>query len=177
VLIECGGDVNKTDTDNWTPLHAAASDGTVESVMVLVKGGADINARDSLRRTPLLLAVLNRSVEKAKALLELGADIKLYDEYGRGVLHYAVNEANVELLSLLLQSGAVPDGEDVANPNHETSFSPLHLAAKLGDGDCVKALLSAGAAASRVDQDGLTPRQYAEREGHPDVAALFSSSS
>jgi len=123
----------------------------------------------------LLLAVLNRSVEKVKALLELGADIRLYDQYGRGVLHYAINESNPELLHLLLQSGANPEGESVANPSSETIFSPLHLAAKQGDAECVKALLAAGAAKDKKDQHGLTPLHYAEKEGHADVVSLLSS--
>ena len=166
--------MNKGDTENWTPLHAAASDGNVESVQLLAKSGSNVNARDSLQRTPLLLAVLGRSVEKAKALLEAGADIRLYDQYGRGVLHYAINESNPELLQLLLQNGANPEGESVENPNSETSFSPLHLAAKLGDVECVKALLAAGAAKDKKDQNDLTPLMIAEKEKHAEVVALLS---
>jgi protein phosphatase 1 regulatory subunit 16A len=44
VLIEYGGDANATDTEKWTPLHAAATCGHLHLVKFLIDSGADLLA-------------------------------------------------------------------------------------------------------------------------------------
>ena len=42
LLISYGGDPNATDTEKWTPLHAAATCGHLHLVKFLIDSGADL---------------------------------------------------------------------------------------------------------------------------------------
>ena len=42
LLISHGGDPNATDTEKWTPLHAAATCGHLHLVKFLIDSGADL---------------------------------------------------------------------------------------------------------------------------------------
>ena len=42
LLIEYGGNPNATDTEKWTPLHAAATCGHLHLVKFLIDAGADL---------------------------------------------------------------------------------------------------------------------------------------
>ena len=48
-----GEDVTVEDSDGWTPLHEAASNGGEDMVSLLIEAGADVNVKDSDGRTPL----------------------------------------------------------------------------------------------------------------------------
>jgi len=74
-LIERGIDVRSLDSYQFTPLHSAASDGTVECIQALVAAGADANAISKSRITPLFAAVNgSRPAAIVAALLAAGAD-------------------------------------------------------------------------------------------------------
>lgn len=55
VLLEHDADVTARDDTHSTPLHLAASEGSLEITQLLVKYGAAINARDGNGKTPLHL--------------------------------------------------------------------------------------------------------------------------
>lgn len=44
-LLEHGADIQTKDCDGQSPLHRAASSGSIDSVKMLVKMGADIGAK------------------------------------------------------------------------------------------------------------------------------------
>ena len=73
LLLEHGADVNARENDRFTPLHAAAQNGTVEVVRVLLEYGANVGAEDGGGRTPLQVASSNDHDEVVKLLLEHGA--------------------------------------------------------------------------------------------------------
>ena len=45
LLLDYGGDSNATDTEKWTPLHAAATCGHLHLVKFLIDHGADLLGR------------------------------------------------------------------------------------------------------------------------------------
>ena len=47
-------------------------------------------------------------------------------------------------------------------------LTPLHLATRNRDTECLRTLLEMNADASATSNDGLTPLQYAERKGYKD---------
>ena len=44
ILVDYGGNPNATDTEKWTPLHAAATCGHLHLVKFLIDHGADLLA-------------------------------------------------------------------------------------------------------------------------------------
>ena len=72
VLLEGGAKVNESET-GFTPLHAAAFTGSLETVKLLVSRGANVNARNSAKQTPLALAKKRTSEEIQKYLIAHGA--------------------------------------------------------------------------------------------------------
>lgn len=61
----------------WTPLHSAAYNRQVNSILLLVQHGAPIDVLDSSERSPLMIAADEGHTEAAKQLLNLGADVNL----------------------------------------------------------------------------------------------------
>jgi ankyrin repeat protein len=91
LLIEKGADPNRvTDPNRDTLLHAAASNGTAETIDWLIAHGLDPNARDSLARTPLHEVGEGREADRAMKIASLvsgGADVTPRDHLGYTPLH------------------------------------------------------------------------------------------
>ncbi len=64
---------------NWTLLHIAAREGTVEKARALLEQGADLEAREHIGRTPLHIAVMWGQLDMTAFLLERGADVNARD--------------------------------------------------------------------------------------------------
>lgn len=80
-LLESGVDVNEKGTwsdtaasEQATALHAAASCGRTDVVLLLIEKGADLNAKSSANWTPLMEAVWSGHIDIVKILLDAGAD-------------------------------------------------------------------------------------------------------
>jgi len=109
-----------------SPMHLAARQGHIDSVMALLDAGANINqpaAGDNV--TPMLIAIINGHYDLAKALLDKGADPNLAQNNGVTPLYAALNcqwsdkalypqprafeqqkTTYLELMDALLQKGA-----------------------------------------------------------------------
>ena len=90
-------DVNKADSNNWTPLHYAAANGDVESVELLLRHpGISVNKVDGDQVTPLMSAVLYSSrFPLNPAIVDAiinhpETDINICDKEQETALHYVV---------------------------------------------------------------------------------------
>ena len=103
---------------------------------------------------------------------DLQANPKLLDAHDRAhratALHWAAFGKSDEVVALLLEQGALVD------PLNDVGMTPLHNAAWEGDLQTVSRLLLAGANPCRKDNTGTLPRQYAEAQGHGDVASALT---
>ena len=83
-LIAEGCDPNQQDKNEWTPLHFAAQEYSLEAVKALLAVGAVVDAVDSNGNTPLSNAVFNSKGEGSVilALLEAGADPDKKNHHG-----------------------------------------------------------------------------------------------
>ena len=157
VLLAAGADVDaRQELGGWTPLHAAANEGTrnevSEMLLMLLDAGADPNTRTEDGRTPLHLAVENITSAAIVVLLDAGADPETQSDDGRTPLHLAANEGGPENVDALLDAGANIEARD------HRGMTPLHLAADSCRSPAVIAvLLDAGADPQARDQDGRTP--------------------
>ena len=116
-FIEEGVNVNSTHGDrNYTPLHLASLNGSLDVVKILLDNGAVMECKDKIEFTPLIRAAAQGHLPVVKLLVERGARldatqcngfraIHMASQYNRPeVVRYLVQEAgeNVDVVSTIL---------------------------------------------------------------------------
>jgi hypothetical protein len=153
-----GIDVNETDDQGWTLLHAAAKHDVKSVAELLLVKGAQVNAKDRQGRTPLHLAAgetLRKGV--AEVLLARGAEVDAKDNDGQTPLHLAALIGNKGVAELLLVKGAEVNARG-------QSGTPLHTAALTGNRAVAELLLAKGAEVDAKNKSGKTPLDVATTE-------------
>ncbi|MDG3004835.1 ankyrin repeat domain-containing protein [Paludisphaera mucosa] len=160
-------------------LMIAAGFGPLEMVDLLLSRGADVEAMDDLGQRPLTRAAHCGRVEVVLRLLEYGANIDAVDWFGRSSLAYAALEGRRAVYDVLLSQGARRGPidtlvvEDMSLFDQYDGHSLLAEAARCGRVDVVKTLIDRGADFHAVGRDGLTPLEWAVREGRDEVADVL----
>jgi len=185
---------------NWTPLMYAARENAIDAGRALVKGGAGLNLVDLDGATALTIAIINAHYEFAAMLLDGGADPNVVDtEAGMGPLYAAVDMHRlavghgrpnprpvgvmtaVDLVKKLLERGADPNRrlkKSILQRHHTAGDSalgegstPFLRAAKSGDIEMMRALVSGGADPKLAMQNGTNALLFAAglgwRNGSP----------
>jgi hypothetical protein len=128
-------------------LQAASSSAHPTIVRLLLQAGADPNARPGFHgMSPLFLATATAALQSRA---ERTGDVL---------------EKAVECVELLLQSSASP------NTLAPGGFTPLHVAAEIGNDRIVDALLAAGASTALTTDQGQTAKDVAMSWGHEEIA-------
>lgn len=174
ILIKRGVDINSCDNSGMTALHWAAWMQRSETVTSLLNGGADVDSVDKVRNTPLHIAAAEGNVAIVRQLLDRNANVDAKNRSGITPLHVAAVRGRVDVAQLLLDRGADID----ARNNY--GMTPLHHAVRtrnyaIGNrqGLFIKFLLEKHANPNLRDNDQLTPRDYALRDGREDLARLL----
>ncbi|XP_035269070.1 CARD- and ANK-containing Inflammasome Adaptor Protein [Anguilla anguilla] len=147
-----------------TFLHMAAVEDNVNLALILLESGASVDARDNQKKTALFYAISHSSEKTARVLLEAGAQVDSV------IIDAAFNLNSQSIYSLLLDyvKGLTPDnvkamlfkavqrnmegivaalienGAD-ANAHNELHYTPLLLAAELGNVETVRVLVAKNA--------------------------------
>ena len=110
LLLHRGAAVNPGPQPVRSPLHWAASHGSVGVMDLLLEAGAEVDARDERGRTPLMRCSNYGARAPATArLLAAGADLNAADEVdGKTPVHHAAAWCRPELVRLLAAWGADP---------------------------------------------------------------------
>lgn len=99
-------DIRNT-VNGFTPLHAAAFMGKLNSVRALLDLGVNVNETAAKNgETPLILAAVTGELEVSRALLEHGADVNAKTPDGRTALGYAKSKYHRDVQQLLESHGA-----------------------------------------------------------------------
>ena len=202
-LLKNGADVNLSNKDTSSPLNRALMGDPLqlETVRILLKAGAHPNGQDAFGFAPLFIA--SRDLSLVELLVDAGADLNADLVGGQTVFHIAALHGNVPLIEYLLRTGIpvdLPEGSTVgrtalylavreqreeavevllsqnANPNRrmDGTWTPFLLAAKVGNYQLMKAMLSHGADFRMTLQpDGWTALHIASREGHQQIVRLL----
>lgn len=122
----------------FNALEQAVQSGRTSIVQRLLKGGANVNATQSGSGWTTLMSASVTGSPALETLLDAGADASLMATDGRSAVSIALEEGNPRTLTLLLTH--VAPGFSVRG-----GLTPLHIAAREGLADAVRALLQKGA--------------------------------
>ena len=160
---------------DWTALHCAAFNGSLESVCLLLDAHANINkaAKGSSGGgvAPLHLAAEKGHVEVVRLLLDAGANRDKTANDGSTPLTLAARYGHAEVVCLLLEAAANTD-----QATTDLGATPLHFAVQHRHVEVVRLLLAAGANRNIASRGrGLSPLHVAAACGHFEVAHLLES--
>uniref|UniRef100_A0A8D3CPD4 Ankyrin repeat domain 44 n=1 Tax=Scophthalmus maximus TaxID=52904 RepID=A0A8D3CPD4_SCOMX len=88
LVISIGFDINISDDQGRTCLHAAASGGNIDCLNLILNTGAELDIKDSLGRSPLHYAAASGNSQCTISLVRAGADVNELDLMGCSPLHY-----------------------------------------------------------------------------------------
>merc|ERR1740130_1907570 len=165
-------DVNVANYEGRTPLHLAASVGSLEAVTFLAELGAEVTPCDNWGNTPLDAALGQGHADVAGHLQSYGATTGSPDGEGFAARNASAfraaaaagDTAMVRQLAPHTDVNAVPQG------NQFGGRTPLHIAAFGGSLEAVELLIELGSAVSPLDSSGNTPPDDALRQGYANVA-------
>jgi ankyrin repeat protein len=192
-LTQAGADVDAPTMNGTTPLMLASAAGKPAAVKALLDHGADVNAREAVKgETALTFAAALGRADVIRALTAKGADVKLTtkaidladfakEEQERLAAERGANGGQAGRGNAPGGRGGAPQGPQVAGVNRQYNYTelvgfwgglaPIHLAARQGEIESVKALIEAGADVNqRGAGDPITPLLIATMNGHFDLA-------
>jgi len=170
-LVSLGADIK---TEAGLILGLTAAEGQVESIKCLVSLGADVNAvvQNGNGKTAIFFAAGAGQISCMECLISLGAHITATDDDGQTAMAFAITFGEdgddiAGAVRLLLAKG------QNANAIAKNGRSALHQAARRGDVEIAKLLVSAGANANtkdNEDNEGKTPLDSANENGNTALA-------
>ncbi|PBC29986.1 Ankyrin-1 [Apis cerana cerana] len=185
-----------TDHQDRTPMHLAAENGHASIIELLAdKFKASIFERTKDGSTLMHIASLNGHSECATMLFKKGVYLHMPNKRGARSIHTAAKYGHVGIISTLLQRGEKVDattndnytalhiavesakpavvetllgyGAEVHVRGGKLRETPLHIAARVADGDrCALMLLKSGAGPNLTTDDGQTPVHVAASHGN-----------
>lgn len=147
----------------------AAYEGKLEVVRQAIEAGNNVNAADAERQlTPLHMAAFNGHAEVIQLLLAHGGQLDAKDVEGKTPLLHACTGPFVEAVELLIEAGA-----DINTTESTEAFTPLMMAAGLGQTAVVKVLLAHHAEKDLLDDDGDSALKHAQNSRHAEIVELL----
>ncbi|XP_053677249.1 serine/threonine-protein phosphatase 6 regulatory ankyrin repeat subunit B isoform X5 [Anopheles nili] len=192
-----------TDFQDRTPMHLAAENGHASIIEILAdKYRASIYERTKDGSTLMHIASLNGHAECATTLFRKGVYLHMPNKGGARSIHTAAKYGHVGIISTLLNKGEKVDvptndhytalhiavqsakpavvetllgfGAEVHVRGGRLRETPLHIAARVRDGDrCALMLLKSGAGANKTTDDGQTPVHVAAKNGNVQTLDLL----
>jgi ankyrin repeat protein len=182
----------------WTPLFWAAHEGHCDIAKYLISQGATVDVQDGAGATPVMFAIWANKTELVELLLKHGA-ATVEQKYRMTLLMLAAAiGADSNCLSALLIHAIPIDAKDIdgwtalhhatrspenaalllkkgADPNIPTSdgLTPLMLAAKYGQREVIKALLTSKPNVNAQDKRGMSALAYAVRKGDCEIVRVL----
>jgi len=200
-VIQCGAKIPGKDYFDWTPLHMAARNNSVDCALLLLSNNADVNAKDEDNYTPLHHASQKGCSECTALLLSHSAKVNAKDRWGCTPLHYTSSLRSSECRDILLSNGAKINAKDISgntplhmsinnesstnntkilleygaevNVKNHSGDTPLHTAARKKSLESTKILLSYGADVTAKNAEGQTPLDYALEKKHTEILQIL----
>lgn len=175
-LLKAGADPNRGEL--FRPLESAAAFGA-KPVQLLLKAGADVNWANADGGTPLMSAAASDHDDAVRLLLKAGANPNAEDHKGHTAYWYALEYNNPSIAEIL--KPLTGDAEDAHKPwrKNKEGKTPEQCfldAAKGGDLEHVKKLLTDGVRVDVADESGNTALHHAAENGDLDMIRFLLGS-
>ncbi|HQO22158.1 MAG TPA: ankyrin repeat domain-containing protein [Spirochaetota bacterium] len=167
-LLQKGELKERRDENGLTPLQLAFNLKNIEAFKILLKNGADPYTEYVDGESLLNKAARNMNPIYLSALVVNGIDCNSYDRNGKTPLICAVEDYSEESVKILLNSHAL-----VNLSSKKDKKTPLHYAVLRNNKAVVLQLLSFNADVSLKDTNGMTPIDYAEKNGFKELLNLM----
>ena len=176
------------------PIHYAASQGHVQTILALIVKGANVNSPDRYRNTPLHYAAANGHTGAVLALIDSSANVNSKGSRNNTALHSAARNGHTQTILVLLGKGAGMNDSVVydaikygrkekllalfdriadVNARDEIGNTPLHWAAFNGYNETVAILLDNDADISARDKYDNTALYKAAENGHTETVVTL----
>jgi len=201
LLIKAGARAGARAREGVTPLQLAAINGSASMIDRLLKAGADANEPlTTAGDTALMMAARTGASDALRVLVEAGANVNARETWGgTTALMWAVSEGHAAAAKLLIDSGADVNARSnfvaaangrgfegrtpLANRTDAKSeefasgwLTPLMLAAREGDVDVARVLVTSRADVDAGAGDGKTALSMAIFNGNYEVASYLVDS-
>ena len=189
LLVRAGANVNAANDLGATPLWIASENSGVPLVTKLLQAGANPNLALLLGETPVMAASRSGKAEIVDQLLLKGANANARAARGQTALMWAVAQRHPEVVKVLIARGADVHGRSdvwsqvMAVPPHGVPLynkviphggeTALLFAARAGDLDSTKLLVSAGANVNDADAWGVSATVLAAHSGFGEVVEFL----
>ncbi|KAE9024854.1 hypothetical protein PR003_g13298 [Phytophthora rubi] len=165
--------LNLCDSEGYTPLMYAVSNGYVDVTECLLEADAGPDVKDYFGRSPLHFALLATDAATREAMVHLliqyDADVNMKDTDGDAPLHVScVQDERLACTHLLLTSGALICANALGN-------HPTHIAARNGAVDTLKLLIDYGGDMNLKNYEGKTPLGMARMNDQPAIVDFVSA--
>ncbi len=171
-FIKSGANPNAAQWAGEAPIMRCARSAGLDAINALISGGANVNAATRRGQTALMWAAGQRRPEIVQVLIEHGADVKATTHLVPGF-----KPPQYYTWGLFDHVKGRPDRHD-PNDFHldpassRGGYTPLMFAAREGDLESARRLVSAGANVNAQGPDG-SPLLVASASGQEDVAIFF----
>ncbi|KAG1673357.1 Ankyrin-1 [Nymphon striatum] len=161
-LLMKGENVDTKTNDGSTLIHIASENGHPETAMVFLRKGVPLHMPNKAGARCIHIAAQRGHVEVVRALLMKGENVDTKTNDNHTALHIAVKHCKPLVVELLLGYGA-----QVHIKAGETSETPLHIAARVQNGEkCAEMLLKSGTDVNSAQLNGETALHFSARYGH-----------
>lgn len=130
--------VNARGLDNFTPLHCAVSEGSLEIVKYLLAHGSNIEAQTTSLRTPLHIACNRGNLEIIKELVNSGANINAEDKDCKTPAHILSEQGLAEALEWLLSKNPDLEKKNIFGDNALEVAATIEVAQLLENSPVMK---------------------------------------
>jgi ankyrin repeat protein len=198
LLIKAGANVTAANREGVMPMELATLNGSAAMIERLIKAGADPNAPLSkFGDTALMFAARAGKTDAIKVLLDHGAQVNTVETWGGSTpLMWAASERHLDAVKLLIAAkadvnaksyfvpsahgrgfeGATPEGPKPKQAVEELAggwMTPLMFAAREGDMEIGKTLVTAGADLNAIAGDGKDSLGMAIFNGQYEFASFL----
>jgi ankyrin repeat protein len=152
----------------------ACKSGDMDTLQKMASEGLSVNCVNPSSHSPLIAATYSGQGRVVRWLLKQRANPNFAEKYTGGTaLHKAALYNATDIMALLLAHKADPSIPD--KPPHRCT--PLHIAVKLGNVECIKLLIRAGADPRSRNDQGDTAESMALASDNPEIYDVLAKES
>lgn len=170
-LLQHGADINAKDVEGMTSLMHAVKSSDLTLINGLLEYGADPNLQDNDGWTAAMHAVRQNDGKVMRLLAKFQANFDLLNDQGFSALGLAVQDNRSNVAVAMLDRGAKP-----TVVMGESGYTPLIIAAKVGNKVLAQTLLQYGAKPNEQNAGGFTALMLAAARNDVELVHLLIKS-